>query len=238
MLQLFLEFYDKVIRFFAFLWRSFGSPRIAGDEKAVGAAKNLWSKKNHARAAGTSLPARTRNAIIAVSGVVVAILLVWLVFTLVLRDEESDGPELATAPTPTPFAGPAYLTEIQAIDHALQAARDNGLESSEFEQIARRVTFGEFAEAIGQRDRAERGLLEAPTETEVWAVAFAGDVELGLSNGESVVYDNLNVILDALTAQVYRVEAFYGDYESEVRAPVWLRPPTPTPLPSVLEVPN
>jgi len=69
-------------------------------------------------------------------------------------------------------------------------------------------------------------------------VAFAGDVELELSNGESVVYDNLTVILDALTAQVCRVEAFYGDYESEVRAPVWLRPPTPTPLPSILEASN
>jgi len=168
----------------------------------VDAAKSLWSKKDQAKSAGTGLPARARNAIIAVGGVVVAIVLVWFVFSLVAGDDDSDEPELATLPTPTPFTGPVYLTEIQAIDHALQAARDNGLESSEFEQIARRITFGEFAEAIGQKDRAERGLLETATETEVWAVAFAGDVELGLSNGESVVYDNLTVILDALTAQV------------------------------------
>ena len=196
------ESYSRVIGILASIWRSFGSPRIAGDQKAVDAAKSLWSKKDQAKSAGTGLPARARNAIIAVGGVVVAIVLVWFVFSLVAGDDDSDEPELATLPSPTPFTGPVYLTEIQAIDHALQAARDNGLESSEFEQIARRITFGEFAEAIGQKDRAERGLLETATETEVWAVAFAGDVELGLSNGESVVYDNLTVILDALTAQV------------------------------------
>ncbi|MCH7982803.1 MAG: hypothetical protein IIC28_02415, partial [Chloroflexi bacterium] len=55
------------------------------------------------------------------------------------------------------------------------------------------------------------------------------NVELKLVDGEIVKYDNLTVILDALTGHVYRVEAFYGEYESEARAPVWLSPPTPTP---------
>jgi hypothetical protein len=45
-----------------------------------------------------------------------------------------------------------------------------------------------------------------------------------------VKYDNLTVVLDAITGEIYRVEAFYGEYESEARAPVWLRPPTPTPV--------
>ena len=86
-------------------------------------------------------------------------------------------------------------------------------------------------QAIGELERAERGLLETPTDTEIWAVAFAGDVELELEGGESVKYDNLTVVLDALTGKVFRVEAFYGEYESQARAPVWLRPPTATPVP-------
>jgi len=86
-------------------------------------------------------------------------------------------------------------------------------------------------QAIGELERAERGLLETPTDTEIWAVAFAGDVELELDNGEVVKYDNLTVVLDALTGKIFRVEAFYGEYESEARAPVWLRPSTATPVP-------
>jgi len=107
------EFYSRVIGILASIWRSFGSPRIAGAQKAVDAAKSLWSKKDQAKSAGTGLPARARNAIIAVGGVVVAIVLVWFVFSLVAGDDDSDEPELATLPTPTPFTGPVYLTEIK-----------------------------------------------------------------------------------------------------------------------------
>jgi len=74
-------------------------------------------------------------------------------------------------------------------------------------------------------------LLETPSETEIWAIAFAGDVQLELDNGERVEYDNLTVVLDALTGKIYRAEAFYGEYESEARAPAWLRPPTPIAVP-------
>ena len=54
-------------------------------------------------------------------------------------------------------------------------------------------------------------------------------MELNLVGGEVVKYNNLTVVLDALTGEVYRIEAFYGEYESEARAPSWLSPPTPTP---------
>ena len=216
----------------ASVWRIFGSPRIAGSAKAASFSKTAWSKKGQVSPRTTSLTARTRNAIIGFGGVAVAILSIWLVMSLF----SGDGDEVITAegfPTPTPFAGPEFMTEVQALSLALAAARDTGLVSQNFEHAARRIRFGEYAEAIGELDRAERGFLETPPETEIWAFGFVGDVVLELDNGERVEYDNLTVVIDALTGQIYRVEAFYGEYESEARAPNWLRPPTPTPVPRV-----
>ena len=214
----------------ASVWRIFGSPRIAGSAKAASFSKTAWSKKGQVSPRTPSLPARTRNAIIGFGGVAVAILSIWLVMSLF----SGDGDEVITAegfPTPTPFAGPEFMTEVQALSLALAAARDAGLVSQNFDHIGRRIRFGEYAVATGERNRADLGLLETPSETEIWAFAFAGDVRLELDNGEKVDYDNLTVVVDALTGNIYRVEAFYGDYESEARAPVWLRPPEPTATP-------
>ncbi len=224
---------DAILRRLAFVWRSFGSPRIAGDEKAVRAVRSAWSSSGRVAEAGTGVSTRARNAIIASSGVLVSVLVIWLVFLGFGARDNDDGPGASTGmPTPTPFAGPVYLTEVAALGGAVAAARENGLVSSEFAHISRRIRFGEYAEAIGETYRADKGLLETPSDTEVWAFAFSGDVELKLDGGEVVKYNNLTVILDALTGQVYRIEAFYGEYESEARAPVWLRPPTPTPVPT------
>lgn len=224
---------DAILRRLAFVWRSFGSPRIAGDEKAVRAVRSAWSSRGRVAEAGTGVSTRARKAIIASSGVLVAVLVIWLVFVGFGARDDDGGPGASTGmPSPTPFAGPVYLTEVAALGGAVAAARENGLVSSDFAHISRRIQFGEYAGAIGETYRADRGLLETPSDTEVWAFAFSGDVELKLDGGEVVKYNNLTVILDALTGQVYRIEAFYGEYESEARAPAWLRPPTPTPVPT------
>ncbi len=224
---------DAILRRLAFVWRSFGSPRIAGDEKAVRAVRSAWSSSGRVAEVGTGVSTRARNAIIASSGVLVAVLVIWLVFVgFGARDDDGVSGASTGMPTPTPFAGPVYLTEVAALGGAVAAARENGLVSSDFAHISRRIQFGEYAGAIGETYRADRGLLETPSDTEVWAFAFSGDVELKLNGGEVVKYNNLTVILDALTGQVYRIEAFYVEYESEARAPVWLRPPTPTPVPT------
>jgi len=226
-------FIQAILSRLAFVWRVFGSPRIAGDEKAVSSVKSAWANKGAARQRTTSITARTRNIIIGASGLVVAALLIWLVMTMFGGDGSDSDLANSEFPTPTPFAGPEFLTEVQALNLALAAAREAGLVSQDFAHIARRIKFGEYAEAIGELDRAERGFLETPPETEIWAFGFAGDVALELDSGEKVEYDNLTIVVDALTGKVYRVEAFYGEYESEARAPVWLRPPTPTPVPRV-----
>lgn len=230
------KFVGAVSRQLAFLWRSSGSPRIAGDEKAFRAVR-AWANRG-ARAPGSStgevstrVSTQTRYIIVASSSLLVAALVLWLVFFgSGAGSEDSDsGSGVSGAASPTPFAGPVYLTEVAALSSAVAAARENGLISSDFAHISRRIQFGEFAEAIGETYRADSGLLATAPDTEVWAFAFSGDVELILAGGEIVKYDNLTVVLDALTGQVYRVEAFYGDYESEARAPAWLSPPTPTP---------
>ena len=227
------SFLQAILQRFAFIWRVFGSPRITGDEKAVSSVKSAWANKDAARQKTTSITARTRNIIIGSSGLVAAVLLIWFVMSTFGGDGTDEDSVNGGFPTPTPFAGPEFMTEVQALSLALAAARDTGLVSQSFEHAARRIRFGEYAEAIGELDRAERGFLETPPETEIWAFGFVGDVVLELDNGERVEYDNLTVVIDALTGQIYRVEAFYGEYESEARAPNWLRPPTPTPVPRV-----
>jgi hypothetical protein len=226
------KFVDVILRQLASLWRSFGSPRIAGDEKAIRAVRQAWANRGNA---GGEAGTRARYVIVVSfgGGVLVAALVLWLVFVGSGNDGNNGVPGGSTgAASPTPFAGPVYLTEVAALDSAVAAARENGLVSNDFAHISRRIQFGEFAEAVGETYRAEKGLLETPSDTEVWAIAFSGEVELRLTGGEVVKYDNLTVVLDALTGQVYRVEAFYGEYESEARAPAWLRPPTPTPAPT------
>jgi hypothetical protein len=116
-----------------------------------------------------------------------------------------------------------YLTEVDAVKLAVAAALEKGLNSEGFAHIARRVTLGEYADAIGEGFRARQGQYEAPANTEVWVVAFSGEVSLEIEGTGPLVYDNLTLVLDALNGQVYRVEAFYGDFESPARAPVWLR---------------
>ena len=215
------------------VWRVFGSPRVSGDEKAVLGAKAAWAGRGRAGDVGANLSRRTRYAIYAASGLVAVVILIWIIFSVFVGEDVDADLDVSTAiATPTPFAGPVFLTEVESLDVALTAARDSGLVSTDFSHISRRIQFGEYAQAIGEFDRAERGLLETPLDTEIWAVGFAGDVELKLDSGEVVKYDNLTVVLDALTGKVYRVEAFYGDYESEARAPAWLNAPTPTPVPT------
>jgi len=225
------SFLEALISKLAAVWRVFGSPRIAGDAKAVSSLKTAWANKEQAKKRTTSLSARTRNFVIGAGGLVAVVLLIWLVMSMFGGGGDEESVVDTGFPTPTPFAGPEYMTEVSALSLALAAARDAGLVSQDFEHIARRLQFVEYAQAIGEAGRAERGLLEAPADTEIWAVAFAGDVELELDSGERVAYDNLTVVLDALTGKIFRVEAFYGEYESEARAPAWLRPPTPTVVP-------
>jgi hypothetical protein len=226
-----LELRDAILRKLAAVWRVLGSPRIPGDEKAVASLKSTWSRRRELTRRKTSLTTRTRNMIIGAGGILGAIVLIWLIISLFGGGDEETA-VVEGIPTPTPFAGPEFMTEVQALSLAIAGARDAGLVSENFKHVARRIQFGEYAQAIGELSRAERGLLETPSETEIWAIAFAGDVELELDTGERVEYDNLTVVLDALTGKIYRVEAFYGEYESEARAPVWLRPPTPTPVPT------
>jgi hypothetical protein len=220
------------LRQISFVWRIFGSLRISGDKKAVTSVKTTWSNRAVATGVGSSLSPRIRLSVLGTSGVIVLAIVVWLALA-VLGGDGGESDSTAAFPTPTPFAGPDFMNEIQSLSFALAAARDNGLISQNFNHIARPVTFGEYAEAIGEAERAERGLLAVEADIEVWVIAFAGDVQLELASGEKVAYDNLTVVVDALTDKIYRVEAFYGEFESEARAPVWLRAPTPTPVPTL-----
>ena len=215
---------EKVIRALAraaaAAWRMSGSPRIWGDAW-------VWARLTGAYAGWRRIAGRWA-APAAIAAAVIALLAVTIpVAVLTTRDGRERPPE----PTPTPTPGPDYLTEIEALPLAVTSLTENGFVGDTFSHIARRVPFRDYAAAIGQAFAAEEGHMEAPPDLEVWVFAFKGDVVLDVPGQPSVAYDNLTVVLDALTGNVLRAEAFYGDFESPLRAPVWLRVSTPTPAP-------
>jgi hypothetical protein len=116
-----------IVQRLAAVWRVFGSPRIMGDEIAASAVKSAWSDAGRAGGVSAGLSTRTRRAVIASSGVLIAVLII--VALLASRGGgESDESEISTTlATPTPFAGPRYMTEVQSLDIALVAAREAGL---------------------------------------------------------------------------------------------------------------
>ena len=217
---------EKVIgapaRAAAAVWRMCGSPRIWGDAW-------VWAGLTGAYTWWRRFAGRWA-AMIGLGGAVVIV--VTVVLAVVATREPADrSAEFGMEPTPTPTPGPDYLTEIEALPLAVTSLMDNGFVGDAFSHIARRVQFRDYAAAIGQAYQAEEGHLEAPPGREVWVFAFKGDVMLDIPGQPSVAYDNLTVVLDALTGDVLRAEAFYGDFESPLRAPVWLRVSTPTPAP-------
>ena len=198
-----------------------GSPRIWGDARA-------WSRLTAAYGGWRRIAGRWAAPTAIGLGGVAAVALI----AVIALATGGEGADLAATPTPTPTPRPPYLTEIEALPRAVQALRENGFVGESFFHIARRVPFLQYATAIGQAFHAEEGHLEVPTDREVWVFGFTGDVRLDLPDGQPVVYyDNLTVVLDALTGDVLRAEAFYGDFESPLRAPVWLLIPTPSPEP-------
>ena len=204
----------------AAVWRVCGSPRIWGDAW-------VWARLTGAYAGWRGIAGRWA-APAAIAAAAIAVLAITIpVAVLTTRDGSERPPE----PTPVPTPGPDYMTEIEALPLAVTSLMDNGFVGDAFSHIARRVQFRDYAAAIGQAYQAEEGHLEAPPGREVWVFAFKGDVMLDIPGQPSVAYDNLTVVLDALTGDVLRAEAFYGDFDSPLRAPVWLRVSTPTPPP-------
>jgi hypothetical protein len=60
-------------------------------------------------------------------------------------DGDADSDSSTAIATPTAFAGPEFLTEVESLGIALTEARDNGLISTDFSHISRRLKFGEYA---------------------------------------------------------------------------------------------
>jgi len=197
-----------------------GSPRLWGDARA-------WARLTAAYAGWRRIAGRwAAPAAIGLAGVAAVVVIVVIVVT---TEGGGEGAVPAAEATPTPTPGPHYITEIEALPLAVTTLRQHGFVGESFTHIARRIPFGDYATAMGLAYQAEQGHLEAAPELEVWVFGFRGDVRLDLPDEPSVFFDNLTVVLDALTGDVLRAEAFYGDFESPLRAPAWLRLPTPTP---------
>jgi hypothetical protein len=72
---MFVDLLNVLLRQLKSIWRIFGAPRIAGDEKALSAIKGAWTEKGRAQQIGSRLTPRIRYALFATSGVFVVGLL-------------------------------------------------------------------------------------------------------------------------------------------------------------------
>lgn len=195
-----------------------GSPRIWGDAW-------VWERVLIICSGSRRLAGNRYVAGAVVVGAIVVV--ISIVIALVMTGEDNTA-EVASGVKPTPTRGPDYLTELDALPLAVDVLKTHGFAGNSFSHIARRVPFRDYASAIGEAFQADEGNLEIPPQREVWVFGFKGEIVLDVSDGTSVPYDNLTVVLDALSGDVIRAEAFYGDFESPLRAPVWLSVPTPT----------
>ena len=54
----------------------------------------------------------------------------------------------------------------------------------------------------------------------MWVVSMRGDVTAPLLEGEVINFDNLTIVLDAISGERLHVEAFFEAFESDVKIPI------------------
>ena len=114
--------------------------------------------------------------------------------------------------------GGISLTEAR--DRAFEEAKTYGIEDPPDIWIARQISFGQYAELAGERTKAFFGTPDYSPSAVVWVVSLRGDVTAPLLEGEVLNFDNLTIVLDAISGERLHVETFFADFESDVKIPI------------------
>ncbi len=119
------------------------------------------------------------------------------------------------------------IPAIEARDRAFEEAKTYGIKAPPEIWIARQISFGEYSELAGERTKAFFGTPDYSPSAVVWVVSMRGDVTAPLLEGEVLNFDNLTVVLDAVSGDRLHVETSYEDFESAVRIPISYDPAGP-----------
>ena len=119
------------------------------------------------------------------------------------------------------------ITEDQAIALAFQEARDLGLAEAPTVWMARQISFGEYSTLAGDRARAFAGTPDVSPTAITWVISMSGEWSTPLLGDTVVEFDNVVVVLDAISGEPFQVATYFEDFESDVRLPAFFDPTGP-----------
>ena len=111
------------------------------------------------------------------------------------------------------------LTEDEALAIAFEEAQDLGLTEAPTVWLARQISFGEDSTLAGDRARAFAGTREVSPSAITWVISMNGNWSTPLLGDDVVDFDNVVVVLDAISGEPFQVASYFEDFESDVRLP-------------------
>ena len=119
------------------------------------------------------------------------------------------------------------ITKAQAIERAFQEAKDLGLADAPTVWIARQISFGDYSILAGDRARAFAGTPDVSPTAIAWVISMNGVWSTVLLGDTEVQFDNIVVVLDAITGEPFQIATYFQDFESDVRLPTFFDPTEP-----------
>ncbi len=110
---------------------------------------------------------------------------------------------------------------------AFDRSRVYGLDGVQEKWIARRITFKEYALLGGERTLEFFGTPDVAPGAVVWVVSMKGEIQTQFLDQDPLTFDNITVVLDAVSGSTLQIETFYEDYETGLRIPNSFDPTTP-----------
>jgi hypothetical protein len=119
------------------------------------------------------------------------------------------------------------LTEQEAVDISLQRTRELGFEEAPSVWLARRISFGEYSTLAGDRSTAFAGTPDVAPSAVTWVVSMRGNWGAPLIDDTTLEFDNLTVVIDAVSGATLQAATFFEEFESDVRIPIFYSPDDP-----------
>ncbi|MCH8102879.1 MAG: hypothetical protein IIB28_06980, partial [Chloroflexi bacterium] len=112
------------------------------------------------------------------------------------------------------------ISLAEARDRAFEEAEAYGIEGTPDVWIARQINFGQYAELAGESTKSIFGTPDYSPSAVVWVVSMRGNVTGPLLGAEVINFDNLTIVLDAVSGERLHIETFFEDFESNLKIPI------------------
>ncbi|NQW19027.1 MAG: hypothetical protein HQ478_16260 [Chloroflexi bacterium] len=152
-------------------------------------------------------------------GVVIAVIAGALILVRAGTTDRIDATDFDQADT--------VVTEQRAIEIAFQEAQKLGLVDAPEAWLARRISFGEYSTLAGDQARAFAGTPDISPTAVTWVISMNGEWSTPLLGDSVVNFDNIVVVLDAISGEPLQVATYFEQFESDVRLPRLFDPAEP-----------